>query len=133
MIGLDTNVLVRLFVDDDPVQVRQAREFVNARCTPDEPGFVDRVALCELVWVLASGYGYGRDAVVKVIQTLLGSRDVVLEDREAVSAALRAFRVRGIDFADALIAVVNRSRGCEFTATFDRKAATLDGFVGIED
>ena len=131
MIGLDTNVLVRLFVDDDPVQVREARDFVAGRCEPDNPAFVDRVALCEMVWVLSAGYGFGRTEIAGVIQKLLGSLDTVLEDGDAVHAALQAFQTRGVDFADALIGEVNRIRGCEATVTFDRKAAKLDGFIGL--
>jgi predicted nucleic-acid-binding protein len=131
VIGLDTNVLIRLFVDDDPVQVRQARDFVSSRCDPDNPAFVDRVALCEMVWVLSSGYGFGRADIAGVIQNLLGSVDTVLEDGDSIQAALQAFRARRVDFADALIGEVNRARGCEATATFDRKAAKLDGFMEI--
>jgi len=131
MIGLDTNVLMRLFVDDDPTQARQAREFVSDRCTPDDPGFVDRVALCEMVWVLSGAHGFGRAEIAGVIHKLLGSRDLVVEDQDAVRPALRAFASRGVDFADALIGEVNRARGCEATATFDRKAAKLDGFMRI--
>ncbi len=131
MIGLDTNVLVRLFVDDDPVQVRQAREFVRNRCDPDNPSFVDRVALCEMVWVLSAGYGFDRAEIADVIHKLLGSLDTVLEDGDEVHAALQVFRTRGVDFADALIGEINRARGCEATATFDRKAAKLEHFIGI--
>jgi predicted nucleic-acid-binding protein len=131
MIGLDTNVLARLFVDDDVVQARQARQFVAQRCTRQDPGFVDRVALCELVWVLASVHGYRRGEIASVIESLLASRDIVLEDDGPVRAALRAFTARNIDFADALIGEVNRARGGEATATFDRKAARLEGFVAV--
>lgn len=131
MIGLDTNVLLRLFVDDDPVQVRQARDFVRSRCDPDNPAFVDRVALCEMVWVLSTGYGFGRTEIADVIHQLLGSLDTVLEDSEEVLAALRTYQAGGVDFADALIGVVNRARGCELTVTFDRKAAKLEEFVGL--
>lgn len=131
MIGLDTNVLVRLFVDDDPIQVRQAREFVASRCGPDSPAFVDRVALCEMVWVLSAAYGFGRAEIAGVIRKLLGSLDTVLEDADEIQAALQVFQAGRADFADALIGEVNRVRGCVATATFDRKAAKLDGFVGI--
>jgi predicted nucleic-acid-binding protein len=131
MIGLDTNVLARLFVEDDPVQARLARRFVADRCTAHDPGHVDRVAICELVWVLTSVYGFGRTAIVNVIEALLASQDIVLEDDEAVQAALRTFATRGVEFADALIGQVNRARGCEATATFDRKAAKLDGFIRV--
>lgn len=131
MIGLDTNVLVRLFVDDDPIQFRQAREFVASRCNPDRPAFVDRVASCEMVWVLSAVYGFGRAEIAGVVRKLLVSVDTVLEDVDEVQAALQAFQAGSADFADALMGEVNRVRGCEATATFDRKAARLDGFVGI--
>lgn len=131
MTGLDTNVLARLFVDDDLAQARQAREFVAARCTQQDPGFVDRVALCELVWVLSSVHDYRRGEIAPVIESLLASEGLILEDDGAVRAALRSYKTHNIDFADALICEANRSRGCDITATFDRKAAKLEGFVRV--
>ncbi len=131
MIGLDTNVLVRFFVADDPAQGERAARFIESRCTIDDPGFVDRIALCEMVWVLSSGYGFGRAEIARVVDALLASRDIVLEDHQAVRGALRVFERGVADFADALIGLVNRARGCEATATFDRKAARLDGFVAV--
>jgi len=132
MIGLDTNVLARLFVDDDLAQAKAARRFVAERCTQADPGFVDRVALCELVWVLTSVHGYGRADVASVIEQLIASRDIMLEDAEVVRAALRVFTSRNIDFSDILIAEINRAHGCEVTATFDRRAAKLETFVRVE-
>jgi predicted nucleic-acid-binding protein len=131
MIGLDTNVIVRLFVEDDPKQARSARDLVSSRCSPEDPGFIDRVALCELVWVLASGHEYGRAAIADVVETLVASRDLRLEDHDLVRLALRDYRSNNVDFADILIGHVNRARGCEATATFDRRAAKLNGFVRV--
>jgi len=131
MIGLDTNVIVRLFVDDDPEQVASARTFVATRCTPEDPGFIDRVALCESVWVLTAAYGYGRVAVADVIERLLASRDIRLEDHNLVRVAAQSYRVSNVDFADILIGHVNLARGCEATATFDRKAVKLKGFIRV--
>jgi predicted nucleic-acid-binding protein len=131
MIGLDTNVILRCFVDDDPNQARQARQFVADRCTRENPGFVDRVALCEMVWVLSRGHRFDRARAADVVARLLINRDIILEDGDAVRAALKTFMERNIDFADALIGEVNRARGCEATATFDRKAAKLEGFVSV--
>ena len=130
MIGLDTNVLVRYFADDDPVQSRQATHFIETHCTRDSPGFVDRVALCELVWVLKA-YGYRRTDIVRILEQLLATSDVLLEDQESVRSALRLYESTTIDFADALIGQVNRARGCVATATFDRKAAKLSGFIRV--
>ncbi len=131
MIGLDTNVILRCFVDDDPNQARQARQFVADRCTRENPGFVDRVALCKMVWVLLRGHRFDRTKAADVVSRLLASREIVLEDSDAVRAALRTFMKSNIDFADALIGEVNRVRGCEVTATFDRKAAKLTGFISV--
>jgi predicted nucleic-acid-binding protein len=131
MIGLDANVIPRCFVDDDPQQAKQARQFVAARCTRENPGFIDRVALCEMVWVLLRGHQFGRTKAADIVSKLLASSEIVLEDRDAVRAALRTFLERNVDFADALIGEVNLARGCEATATFDRKAAELDGFVSV--
>jgi predicted nucleic-acid-binding protein len=131
MIGLDTNVILRCFVDDDPRQAKQARQFVSTRCTPENPGFIDRVVLCEMVWVLLRGHRFDRKKAAEIVSKLLASSDIVLEDRDAVRAALRTFTDRNIDFADALIGEVNRARGCEATATFDHKAAKLDGFIPV--
>jgi predicted nucleic-acid-binding protein len=131
MIGLDTNVIVRLFVDDDPNQVEAARRLVASRCSRDHPGFIDRVALCELIWVLASVHGYRREEIADVIERLLESRDMRLEDNDLVRGALQDYRATSVDFADILIGEVNRARGCEATATFDRRAAKLKGFIRI--
>ena len=131
MIGLDTNVLARLFIEDDPDQARSARQFVTERCSEQDPAFVDRVALCEFVWVLSQSHGYRRAQIVSIVAQLLESPELLLEDADAVGAALRIFASRNVDFADAMIGEVNRLRGCEATATFDRKAAKLDGFVRV--
>lgn len=131
MIGLDTNVLVRLVVGDDPRQTNQARHFVDRRCTPDAPGFINCVVLTELVWVLGSSYGYERLEIAAAVEGLLAGDDRVVEHRDAVRASLADYKAGRLDFTDALIGHVNRAQGCEATATFDRKAAKLEGFVAV--
>ncbi len=66
MIGFDTNVLVRHLVQDDPRQSRKATQVIAKQCTRDDPGFISRIVLCELVWVLESAYGYSKDTIVAV-------------------------------------------------------------------
>lgn len=131
MIGLDTNVLLRYIVKDDLEQWEKATRFIGARCTSDNPGFVDRVALCEMVWVLGRGYQYGRADIARVIAHLLATEELVLEDEQLVRVALTAYERSNIDFSDALMGKVNLARGCEGTATFDRKAARHEGFIRV--
>jgi predicted nucleic-acid-binding protein len=129
MIGLDANVLLRYFVKDDPVQWERTTRFIAAQCTEENPGFIDRVALCEMVWVLSRGHGYGRADIARVIRQLLATQELLLEDENLVRSALRTYEGSSLDFPDALIGTINLASGCEATATFDRKAARNDGFV----
>lgn len=129
MIGLDTNLLLRFLVRDDAAQTKRAAKAIEKRCAPDDPGFVNRIVLCELAWVLSGGYGYGRGEVAAVMEGLLESSDIALEDPASVRGAVKAYRGGNADFADCLIGEVNRARGCETTLTFDRKAARLGAFA----
>ena len=131
MIGLDTNLVLRCFIDDDSDQCARARQFVATRCTPDDPGFINWVVLCELVWVLNSAYRYGRNEVAHIIEELLVSTDIRVEGPEIVRSALDEFGRGNASFADIIIRGTNRMHGCEATATFDREAAKLDGFVAV--
>jgi predicted nucleic-acid-binding protein len=70
MIGLDTNVLVRYFAQDDPVQSRKASALIES-LTAERPGYVTQVALVEVAWVLGRAYDAGREEIAQVIDTLL--------------------------------------------------------------
>jgi len=131
MIGLDTNILVRLLVRDDPAQTEKARHFIDTHCTPESPGYINCIVLAELVWVLDSVYRFGRAEIAAAVEGVLAGRDRVVEYRDEVQEALTAYKTSGIDFADILIGRVNLARGCSGTATFDRKAAKLEGFVRV--
>lgn len=131
MIGLDSNVLLRLFVDDDPGQSRRAKAFIAAHCSGENPGLVSGVTLCEVVWVLKKFYFFDRGGIAQAIRHLLSSGDIRIDHEQEAQAALALFSERPIDFADAFVAEINRARGCSATATFDRKAAKLAGFIRV--
>ncbi len=128
MKGLDTNLLVRLIAQDDQEQAAVAERYVTAHCAPDRPCYVNRVVLCELVWVLERAYRQPSETVADVIERLLRTADMAVEDAAAAWSALHAYRTMGVDFADAFIARTNASAGCESTATFDRRAGHLPEF-----
>jgi predicted nucleic-acid-binding protein len=131
MIGLDTNILVRLLTADDPIQTQQAAVFLRDRCSTEDPGFVNCVVIVELVWALQSIYGYSRANVLLAMETLLANGSLAFESREQVHSAVLAYKTTNCDLVDALIGHVNLARGCEATATFDRRAARLKGFVRV--
>ncbi|MCY4450624.1 MAG: type II toxin-antitoxin system VapC family toxin [Immundisolibacterales bacterium] len=123
MIGLDTNVLVRYIVQDDPEQSHAAERLIESRCTVQSPGYVGIPVLVELVWVLTTAYRYDRSVVASVVRQLLRTAEFLVEDRETAWMALREFEAGGTVFADCLIGHRNRARGCDRTYTFDRGAA----------
>ena len=126
MIGLDTNVLVRYFVQDHPGQSRIAEDVVEA-LTESEPGFISLVTLSELVWVLRSAYKSPPEELLEIVSGLLSSQEIRLQDSDTVRSAMGSARSSGVDFADALIAQLGLAAGCRATVTFDRAAGKLEG------
>ena len=126
MIGLDTNIIVRYVVQDDPVQSGIATKVIDS-LTAAEPGFVSVIVLAELVWVLDFSYHSTKETIEQVIQALLNSKEMVIEQAEIVSQALRLFKTGEANFADFLIERIGNRMGCTHTITFDRRAARSAG------
>jgi predicted nucleic-acid-binding protein len=101
VIGIDTNVLVRYIIQDDPFQSALATEFLEKHCSPETPGYLHSIVLCELVWVLESSYKYGREQVAIVLQYLLETDSLVIQEVDSTWLALEAYREKGVDFSDA--------------------------------
>jgi predicted nucleic-acid-binding protein len=128
MIGLDTNVLVRFLVHDDPVQFARAQSLIRREVAHRRPVFVSLLVLMETEWVLGSRYSYAKDRIAESFSGLLDSADVRFEDEDSVERALFVWRDSRAGFA-CLIATRHRALGCRATASFDAKAMDLPGFV----
>ncbi len=126
MIGLDTNVIVRYLVRDDPGQTSRATALING-LSQDTPGFIATVAWAEIHWVLTRAYRFDRVTVVESLAALYAVEEVRAEDPAAVTSAISQARF-GADFADALIAATARRAGCSEVFTFDKRAATKLGW-----
>lgn len=129
MIGLDTNVLIRVLVDDGSPDVAKARNFVAAQAGQDF--YIDTVVLAETVWVLETVYGYGRTDIAAAIAALLGNAAYVVDGREAITAALAQFRDAKADFSDCLIVARNSASGCAGTASLDKAMRPLPGVIAL--
>lgn len=118
-VTVDTNILVRATLGDDPVQ-----SLVAARVLREASLVAVTVpALCEFVWVLTRGYKRSAAETAAVIRELLGS-PATIADRSVVEAGL-AFLDLGGDFADGAIAHAGRLQGGEVFVTFDERALRL--------
>jgi predicted nucleic-acid-binding protein len=131
MIGLDTNVVVRYLTQDDPAQAATAVKVMDS-LSSDSPGFLSLIVMVELVWVLEAAYRFKKKEVEHVLETLLRSKELVIERAEIVAQALRKFSASRADFADCLIERCGHAAECEHTVTFDRNAAAGAGMRMVE-
>ncbi len=131
MIGLDTNVLVRYFAQDDEVQSKKATALMES-LSPERPGYVSQVALIEVVWVLGRCYGVEREQMKDIVESMIGTKELVVESADTVRKALRVFASSKADFADCLIERSGHVAECEYTATFDVLASKVAGMQLIK-
>ncbi|NIM40084.1 MAG: PIN domain-containing protein [Hydrogenophaga sp.] len=128
MIGLDTNVIVRYIMQDDPKQAARATSLIEG-LSAEAPGFIALVSVVELVWVLSSCYELSRAQVSQALEVILRSKQLVVDRAEHVVRALRAYSSGSADFADCLIERIAASAGCTQTMTFDTAAAKTAGMT----
>src|SRR6266581_2727110 len=125
MIGVDTNILVRLPTGDDPEQANAARSLFAA-----EPIWIAKTVLLETGWVLRSLYGFEESAIRDAFTRLLGLKNVQAEDEASVAAAL-ALTTHGIELADAMH-LSSRPPGAAFVS-FDKSFVQRAKRAGVSD
>jgi len=123
MIGLDTNIVVRYLTHDDPAQTTAAIRVIDS-LSQDSPGFLSLIVIAELVWVLEGSYRFKKNEIERVLDTLLRSKELVIERAEIVFQALRKFSASRADFADCLIERCGHAADCQSNVTFDQNAAS---------
>ena len=129
MIGLDTNVLLRYLVQDDPAQSPKATEVIEGRLTKEDPGFVSLVCILEIVWVLGSLYQRSRGEIADHVEMILAADTLEVQNEQEVYQAVIALRNGYGTFEDALIGALGAWLGCSTTLSFDQNASKrLSGF-----
>jgi predicted nucleic-acid-binding protein len=129
MIGIDTNVLIRYIVQDDPVQAKLATHYIENNCSNENPGFINQLVLCEVVWVLKRAYGYDKSIILKVIRQILLTVEFSIENSESSWKALKEYELGSADFSDYIIGISNKENDCEYTITFDKIASQNPNFI----
>ena len=124
MIGLDTNVVLRILVDDDPTQVAVVRKLLTGQHTVGA-FFINHVVLAECAWALKGAYKMSRQDIARGFEGLLDAPAFAIEEPKTVAAALSHYQQTTADFADCLIAARNAAHGCTHTITFDKKMQGL--------
>jgi len=122
MRAADTNVLVRLLTGDDARQTAIAERFI------EPTAWVSVLALAEAIWVLGKTYKLGPKELGAGAQMLLRHKNLIVQDADAMTAALESFRSRpSLGFSDCAILEIARKEGHLPLGTFDRKLGKIDG------
>jgi predicted nucleic-acid-binding protein len=124
-ITADTNVLVRAVTEDHEHQSRAAQTALKRA----ELVAIPISALCELVWVLAQGYGIPPAEIAEAIRRLINGANAMV-NRPAAEAGLALLDAGG-DFADAVIAYEGNWLGADTFVSFDKKAVRLMEAQGV--
>lgn len=127
MHAVDTNIVVRLFAQDDAEQVKAARQVLGR-----DTVLVATSVILEFEWVMRGAYGQSRTAIASAIETILGTANVEVENATAVARAVEWFR-QGLDFTDAVH--LASSGHADWFVTFDaamrRRAQALATKPGV--
>lgn len=124
MLAVDTNVLLRVLVDDPGARAQCDR--ARARVKAEERVFVPFVAVIETIWVLSATYGFSRKEILGVFERLLENERYEIANARVFADALKAYMNANVDFADCAIHAEAQRAGASLL-TFDRKLARLSG------
>ena len=126
MIGVDTNILVRIFANDDPRQAARAARLID-ESEPDQI-FVNVVVLAEFAWTMRRAYRWDDEWIRQALNRIVHHPALRIQHRPSVLEAIANVNIGIHQFADRLIAALNLEAGCETTMTFDKDAADSNGF-----
>ncbi len=123
MLALDTNILVRLVTNDDPVAAQRIQLALDAELAAGNKCMVGHIVLCELVWVLQRLYGYSLQQCQQTISSLIGFAGLQFEASSVVLVAYKAWEKHGGDWTDHLLGAQMQSLGCDAVLTLDKAAS----------
>jgi len=122
MIAIDTNILVRVFIDDLSInQIKAARQLVkNAKEI-----FLSHIVIIEMVWVVLRAYKLTKEQVIMILQEIYENAAFTVEYEEQFINAFSLYKKHNIDFSDCFIlsAVKNANIPCLYT--FDEKFSKI--------
>jgi len=128
MRAIDTNVLVRFLVKDEPRQSKVAHELFHRAERSRDRLYVSNLVLLETLWVLESAYEVDRESLLETLNELMLMPVLAFESRELVQTVLMNTQAGKADLCDLLIGHAAQLAGCETTLTFDKQAARLSVF-----
>ena len=133
MIGLDTNVVLRLLLNDDLKQRQRAVKAIQQAKVLAVRVTITLTVVLEMEWVLRSIAKMTKPQVLSVFDLLLESHDIEIENEKVLEQALYIYANAACDFAECLFLAQYQRMGCQTMLTFDAKAARMAGVQLVAD
>jgi predicted nucleic-acid-binding protein len=120
MKAVDTNILVRLILNDDIEQLRRIKELIVSTHHAGQQLFVPQVVVQELIWVLQNNLGIPKQKVVRAIDGILSLSVWDVEHAGRIGRAIQIYEEHDVDFTDACLAAISYEKNIEGVLSFDR-------------
>lgn len=130
MISVDTNILARLLLEDDAVQMRQAQAVIDSALETEGGLLIPSCVFIELAWLLRTE-GYSRAEIYTGLRSVLRLRGAIIAQREIIENALALYRHGKADFPDYFILVESKQAGAKKLASFDRVLCKEQSFARL--
>ena len=118
---VDTNLLVRYLTEDDPAKAKAVDDLLARAEQGRERLLVPSVVVAELVWVLESYYKLGTDQVTELVEAMLSTPGLEVQDAPLIRAAIATYLRDKVDFIDAWIMEFARAKEVDRVYTFDKR------------
>lgn len=129
---LDTNVILRHLTGEDARQAARCEALFERADRGREVLYTTVLVIAEIIWVLGARHGHPKARIVDGIRRMLNTRNIVIEDREALLLALQLFEQHPIDFIDAYNGAVMQARGLEVIYSYDKDFDLIPGIQRLE-
>jgi predicted nucleic-acid-binding protein len=130
--AVDTNVLLRVFLRDEPGQTAKAESFLERVESRGARVFVPFLVLVEVMWVLRARFRLARARILQVVEQVLRTPLFEVEQAAVWEDFLRRAPQDEADLEDILISVAARHHGCEGVVSFDRGGVRAGLFEALD-
>ena len=117
---VDTNLFIRYMTEDDPVQTDEVESLFIKVKEGKETVQTSVMVIVEIVWVLESIFKKSRDEIKEMIQKIINTQNLMVENRDILLQGLEIYSQKNIDFVDAYHAVFLKSTGEKIIYSFDQ-------------
>jgi predicted nucleic-acid-binding protein len=118
---VDTSVILRILIKDDELKTKASVNLLKNAGDKDLTLYLLPVAVLETVWVLEKVYAFSRKAVGEVVEAILNTPELKVEQEAVFRKALKSYVEKNIKFADAVMGYWGLDKGYTTVFTYDEK------------